>query len=407
MAKTLINVLNDLQLKQFMKGKDPIHVCDGQKLWFTLSKAGTASWTFVYRKDNKKHELTIGNYPEIGLKDARNLAAGFRTAVALGGHPAKDKAEGKRQSKAIVWTTATLAEDYRKKRLVPGEEYAENTVKYRNYDLDNVVIPRLGRRPVAEVTGADVVQMLLEQGDTWTISKRVLTTTKKLFDHAAGLKIVTTNPCAGIEIRSLFGKRPPVKTRVMLSNDDLRKLLAEVDTLGTQNSLALRLLLFTCVRTSELVEAEWKEFDLANAVWEVPDERTKTRTGFVVPLSPPVVQWLEELKVISGGSRYVLPARDERRDGKPITTRTLWAAIDRAFDAGRLTMTKFTPHDVRSTGKGHMAELGIPDHISELVLGHALTGMQAIYDVSKKIPQKRDALNRYAEFLLSLAPAIQ
>jgi integrase len=404
MAKTLIKVLTDVQLRHWVKQNKPVAKADGQNLWFTLSKAGTASWILRYRKDGKRPELTIGNYPDISLTEARKLAGQHRASIDLGIDPAKEKAVKKEKAQTKEWTIAALAEDYRTKQLT-ATQFAEVTLYYRNSDLDRVIIPRLGKRTVASVTGLDVVQMLQDQGDTWTISKRVLTTATKLFDHAAGLRIVQINPCIGIRLTSLLGQRPAIKKRVMLSESNLRTLFKEIDTLGTLNSLALRILLATCVRTNELTQARWEDIDLAKGTWDVWDEQTKTRTGFQVPLSPLAIGWFKELKQLSGNSPYVLPSRIARKDHPTVDPRTLWAALERAFKTKRLTVRKFTPHDTRSTAKGHMLDLGISEHVSELALNHAIPGMSGIYDVRKEIPEKRDAMNRWADFLAGLMPS--
>jgi integrase len=401
MAK-LLHLLTHPELRQWQKQGVPVAKSDGGGLTFTLSAAGTASWTLRYYQNGKRRELTLGNYPDITLAEARRLASVHRAAVDGGADPAKEKATSKEKVAAVEWTIERLAEDYRTKRLAPGS-FAAGTLYYRNGDLTRVIIPKLGSRAVASVTGQDIVQMLREADDTWTISKRVLTTASKMFDHAAGLRLITIDPCAGVSLVSLFGPRPPIKRRVMLSADDLRTLLASMDTLGTANGLALRILLATCVRTSELVSAQWGNIDLEKGSWFVPDELTKTRTGFLVPLTPPVVGWFRELHVIAGDSPFVLPARIARKAGESITTRTLWAAITRAFDTGRLTITKFTPHDTRSTAKGHMRNLGISEFDTERALSHAIGGVSGIYDVREEIPEKRHALTVWANFLLSLS----
>ena len=377
---------------------------DGENLWFSLSKAGTASWVLRYRIKGKRPELTIGNYPDISLTEARRLAGQYRAEIDKGIDPAQEKATAKQKARTKEWTVAMLAEDYRTKQLVPGQ-FAEVTLYYRNLDLKNAIVPKLGKRTVASITGQDIVQMIQDNKDTWTISKRVLTTATKLFDHAAGLRIVHINPCIGIRLPSLLGPRPPIKQRVMLQEADLRTLLATIDTLGTENSLALRLLLATCVRGSELVQAKWEDVDLDKLTWYVPKGNTKMRKGFYVPIAPTAAGWFKELRALAGDSPFVLPARDTRRAGSHINARTLWAAITRAFDTGRFSVKKFTPHDTRSTAKGHMANMEIPDYVSEMALNHVVQGMQAIYDVRTEIPEKRDAMNRWASYLETLMPS--
>lgn len=404
MPKLLHHALTDIQLKRWVAAKTPLAKADGGNLYFTLSKAGTASWILrVSTGAGKRDELTLGNYPDIGLSEARKLAGAHRAAIDQGINPAKEKAARKKAAANPVWTIKKLAEDYSAKRLVL-EAFGKGTLYYRKADLKNVIVPRLGSQPVKDVTGQDVVKMLRDTHTSWTVSKRVLTTAAKLFEHAAGLHLVHINPCTGISLTSLFGPRPAIKKRVMLSKDDLRTLLREIDSLGTVNATAFRLLLATCVRTNELTQARWENVNLETGSWYVPDEATKTRNGFLVPLTPPVIEWFRELKKVAGDSPYVLPARDVRRQGQPITERTLWAAIDRAFADGRLTVQKFTPHDTRSTAKGHMRNLGISHEDSERALNHVIPGMAGIYDVRDELPEKRRALQAWSDFLLTLSP---
>lgn len=401
MAKQL-HTLTDIQLRQWIKQATPIKgVSDGGGLTFTLSEAGTASWVLRYRSNGARRELTLGNYPDISLGDARKLASQHRAAVDRGEDPAAAKAAKKKEAATPKWTISKLAEDYRSKRLTP-EAFASVTRYYRNRDLDRVIIPRLGSMPVEDVTGKDVVRMLREANETWTISKRVYDTANGMLKHAAGLHLIDVNPCAGVDLRALFGERPPVKERVMLSTDDLRTLFATADKLGTLNALTLRILFATCVRSRELTAARWEDIDLEAGSWFVPDEATKTRNGFYVPLTAPVVGWFRELKVLAGDSPWVLPARVARKADQPITARTLWAAITRAFDDGRLKITKFTPHDARSTAKGHMRNLGVSEYDSERALNHVVGGVAGIYDVRKELPEKRRALEVWTSFLLSL-----
>lgn len=400
MAK-LSHTLTDTQLRHWIKQRKQVSQSDGAGLTFTLSVAGTASWILRYYSQGKRRELTLGNYPDIPLSEARKLASSHRAAVDGGANPAKEKALKKQKVAATEWTIKRLAEDYKTKRLVEAS-FAVGTLYYRNTDLNNTIIPLIGSRDVASITGQDIVKMLLDADHTWTVSKRLLTTASKLFEHAAGLQLVNINPCAGVSLLSLFGPRPTIKKRVMLSKEELSILLSTLDTLGTENGLALRILLATCVRTNELVLARWEDINLDVGTWFVPDLNTKTRQGFLVPLVPPVVEWFKHLHALSAGSPFVLPARISRKQGETITTRTLWAAITRAFDTGRLTVTKFTPHDTRSTAKGHMRNLGISDKLTEVALSHAPQGMNAIYDVRTEIPEKRIALNTWANFLLSL-----
>jgi integrase len=403
MAKTT-NLLNDLQLRRMLAAGVAIAKSDGDGLTFTLSKAGTASWVLRYRlPGGRRKEITLGNYPDLSLSGARESARALRVQIDKGQDPAADKRESKSREMQ-AWTVAELVTDYREKVLRP-DAYAPVTIYYREADISKAVLPKLGSWQVTRLSSVDIVRILKESGRTWAMTKRLLTTISKLMDHACGLTIIAANPCAGIKMDAMLGKRPKAKTRTMLSVDDLRLLLKDIDAIGRENALALLVLLATCVRGVELVKAKKEDFDLDSGTWWVPDANVKTRSGFLVPLVPVVVEWVRELMSLSGESQYLLPARRADRKAKHGDTHvgrtTLWAGINRAFQRGDLDIQRFTPHDTRSTAKGHMRNMGISREISEIALNHKLKGMEGIYDVREEIPERRRALTLWADFLLS------
>lgn len=409
MAKRGINQLDDLQIRRLVTKGEAAAKSDGSGLTFTLSKAGTATWVLRYMLAGKPKELTIGNYPDISLGAARKVARERRVEIDNGKDPAALKQSEKVQN-LYAWTIKTLAHDFRDKALVVPA-FAAQTIYYRKWDLENIIVPRLGAILVSKVTPIEIVQMLKATKRSWTIQKRILTSTKKMFDHAVGCQIIQVNPCLAISLTALMGPRPPVKRRIMLTEDELRHLLVGLEELGLENSLAFRIMLCTCVRTTEMIKAEWEHIDFDKGTWFVPDESVKTRVGFLVPLVPQVMEWLKLLKVLAGSSKWVLPTRrrSKARVGMGdlhVGTTTLWAAIDRALNRGALVMRKFTPHDTRSTAKGHMRNLGISREISEIALNHTLKGMEGIYDVREEIPERRDALEKWAAFVMACSVAV-
>ncbi|MFY3647046.1 tyrosine-type recombinase/integrase [Achromobacter xylosoxidans] len=399
-----MNLLDDIQLRRWIAAGERIARSDGDGLTFTLSAAGTATWVLRYRLGGPQKEVTIGNYPDVTLAEARKTARKLRAAIDRGDDPAVEK----RQEKARVTKIATvrqLIEDFKGKKL---GGLAADTVRYRIWDLDKIILPKLGPLPVDQVQPADVVHMLETANRTWTISKRILTSAKMLFAHACGLRLINVNPVVGIDLVALRGPRPPVRRRVMLTESELRRLLAGIEDIGTENALALRILLATCVRSIELATARWEYVDLDAGRWIVPEENVKVRRAFMVPLTPTVVGWFRQLQELAGTSEWVLPARQERRRRNQggdthVGKTTLWAAIQRAFERGDIDIRRFTPHDTRSTAKGHMRNLGVSNEVSELALNHKLKGMEGVYDVREDIPERRVALELWAAFLDSCA----
>ena len=376
----------------------PLARSDGDGLTFTLSKSGTASWILRYRYGGRVRELTLGNYPDLGLAAARKIAREKRVEIDQGGDPAADK----RRAVSLAlkdWTVRRLIEDYREKILADlGKStqsgYGRNLLRIEN---------RLGALAVSQISSMDIVELIEYVDAPWSESRMLLSTARMLFRHAAGRKLVPANPCAGIELAALLGRRPPVRLRLMLSEAELKTLFGA--EMNRENCLAVRLLLGTAVRSDELRNARWEQFDFAASVWSVPS--TKTGPGMQIPLSEPVVTWLKELKTLSGDSAYILPSRAERRKAKfggdaPINPNTIGAAIEFWITEHAPAIRRFTPHDLRSTAKSHMRALGIGRDITEMCLNHKLPGIEGIYDVHTYFPERREALAIWGAYLQRL-----
>jgi site-specific recombinase XerD len=397
MAKRGSNLLTDLQIRRWIAAGEPVAKSDGDGLTFTLSAAGTATWVLRYRFANRSRELTIGNYPDIGLGAARKLASEQRVAIDKGQDPAAQK-RAERQQRDAAWTVRRAVIDF-KEKVVDAGQLSARTRKAKHWDLDNIILPRLAPLNIQDVTPSDIVDMLDRCGRTWTMQNRFLTNVGQVFDHAIGRQLIRVNPAAGIKLKALMGPRPAVRKRVMLKEDELRKLLASADDIGVENALALKILLATCVRTWELITARWEHVDLDRGTWLIPADKVKTRVAFLVPITPTVAAWFRELRRLAGESPWVLPARNSRRGDSHVGRSTLGSAISKAFERGDLKISRFTPHDTRSTAKGHMRNLGVSREISEIALNHTLKGMEGIYDVREEIPERRKALELWASFL--------
>jgi integrase len=376
----------------------PLARSDGGGLTFTLSAAGTATWTLRYRTAGRARELTIGNFPDIGLADARKIAREKRAEVDRAGDPAADK----RRAKALAlkdWTMRMLIEDYREKILAylgvsTQKGYGRSLVRIQS---------RFGSYAVGQVTSLDIVEMLEAIALPWNESRMLLTTARMLFKHAAGRKLVVTNPCVGIDLTALRGKRPSIRRRLMLSRDEL-SVLMDAD-LNRENALAVRVLLGTAARSGELRTATWADIDFDNDVWSIPT--SKTGPGIQVPISGPVRVWLQALKHLAGNSAFVLPVRGNYKNAsstgdRPINANTIGAAIEFWLTRHKPAIRRFTPHDLRSTAKSHLRSLGVARDISEMCLNHKLPGIEGIYDVHTYFDERKEALALWGNVLIEI-----
>ena len=390
-------LLSDLQIRHWIKAATPLAKADGNGLTFTLSAAGVAGWILRYRHGGRRRELTIGRYPDIGLADARGLAMIKRAEIMQGRNPAADKQKAKATA-AKDWTVRELVKDYRAKKLV---SLAESTQTSYGRHLKRVE-KKLGALTVREIEASDVVALIEASALTWGESNMLLITTKCLFTHACGKRLINANPCHGIMLSALLGERPPQRKRLMLTKDELHLLLNA--GMRQHNALSIRILLSTAVRSAELYKAKWEDVHLDEARWHIP--KSKTGPAMDIPLAPVVLKWFAELHELAGESAYVLPARSRGRAARNggdthVSKDSIRAAIGYWLATEKPAVRSFTPHDLRSTMKSHMRALGVPRDISEMCLNHKLSGVEGIYDRHTYFDERKEALQKWAQFLVA------
>ncbi len=398
-----IDKLSDQQLRRWIKAGVPVAKADGNGLTFTLSAAGTAAWVLRYRHGGKPRELTLGQYPDVSLKLARQRAGEARAVIQAGADVARERQRQKAESVAAK-SFRQLAADYMAKATL-----APSTRKQRTQHVNGVICPRLGNVPARDVTTADVVSLIESVGRTKTgnVAELVFTALSEIFKHGLARHAVTANPCAGVSVAAIIGKTEPRRQRLKLTEAELRAVLPALPTIGTDNALAVKLLLLTCTRIGELARAEWAHVDFDRAEWFVPDANSKTGKGFTVPLAPAALACFKALQPLACGSKFVLPARQTRRTRNhggaevPFEQRTLNAMLHKLCDALGAKVRRFTPHDLRSTARSHLAALGVNLIVAERCLNHSLGGLVAVYDQHDYMTERRAALETWASFVLA------
>jgi len=407
-----MGTLTDVRIRSWIKVGAPVARADGGGLTFTLSAKGTAAWVLRYRFDGKPRELTIGRYPDITLAKARELATEARAKIQQGVDVAREKQKS-RIDRAAAKSFRQLATDYMEKRF---PDLAENTIKQRRHHIENVILPKLGNLAARDVTTSDVVALIETVGKrSQSVAELVFTAVSEIFKHAVARHAVTANPCAGISVSAICGKPIPKRLRLNLSAEELRVILPALPLIGDQNALAVKILLATCTRIGELTRAKWADFNFERAEWFVPDAISKGGKGFFVPLTPPVVRWFRELQEFSCGSAFVLPARQSRRrknsggdthfEQRAINSmlHKLCDKLEAAHLQGETatSVRRFTPHDLRSTARSHLAKLGVHVIVAERCLNHSLGGLIAVYDQHDYMTERRTALELWTDFILA------
>lgn len=391
-----MGALNDIQIRHWIKAAAPVAKSDGDGLTFTLSAAGTASWVLRYRYGGKQREKTIGKFPDISLKKARELASADRVRIQQGMDVGREKQiEKHEQIKAM--TVKSLVADYEEK-VLPG--LAASTGVSRRQKIRTYIFPAIGHLTARDVSGADLVDLLERVNAKHPKQvKEVLSVVKTIFDHAQSKKIIDINPAVGISHKAISGVAGRAgSTRIMLNDDEIKALLTALGKANRTVEFVTRILLSTAVRIQALMLAEWAHVDFEKKTWLIPPgDGRKSIREFVVPLTEQVIGYFQELKKIAGRSDYVVPVIKKRKEGDyPMQPGSVNHALERVCADLGDKIRAFSPHDLRSTARSHLSALGVPVAIAERCLNHTLGGLIAVYDQHDYLVERRKALEQWS-----------
>jgi integrase len=353
-----------------------------------VSSSGRRTWLVRYRiKGHKaKGSMSLGTVEDVDLADARGLAKDALRAAEKGTDPAEPKRR-ERHAETFSELTKCYIEEYAKKR--------KRSWKADERIIKHDLLPVLGNMKSLAIRRADVRQVLraIMDRDAPIMANRTLATLRKIFAWAIAEEVgsVEHNPCAGVQ-------RPaPERSRErVLSPDEIRVLWKALDSppagMPHRCALALKLQLVTGQRKGEIVSAEWANIDRdGERVWTIPAENAKNGSSHRVPLSGLALDLLEEIKKLSGESRWLFPSP---AGDKHMTARAINHAVIRTLDKLGIG-DDVTPHDLRRSAASHMTSIGISRFIVGRILNHAERGVTAVYDRHSYDREKRRALDAW------------
>jgi len=394
--------LTALAAERAHRSGEPVLLSDGDGLYLRKQTRDGASWTLRYRFAGREHWLTLGHYPDMSLADARIEARQARVLLDKQQDPfsVRRAAEAEQRQRGSF---RELCEEWFRNEIA-GRRLKHPSVPRRH--LDKYLLPKLARTAAADVTPSDIARVIDEiKGRAPTTANDLLRFARRIFAFGVRRRMVLKNPAADFSPR-LDGGGTERPRRRALSLDELAQLfekIRETPSFGTDNGVALKLLLALCVRKGELLGARWEEFDLDSkmplgAVWHLPASRTKTGAALDIPLVPAVVQWLREIKTLDAGSEYLFPKRRrDRRERVPhVGLDTLNAALQRV----QHRLPSFTLHDLRRTARTQLGALGVRREVAERCLGHAIRGVEGTYDRHDYFKERRSALEQWTGLLM-------
>ena len=388
--------LSDLQIKSAKAGEKPQRLFDGGGLYIEISTAGGKLWRLKYRFDGKEKRLALGDYPSVGLKEARKRRDEARSLLSMDIDPGEVKrAQKAGRREAAANSFEVTARRWHEKNLSGWtESYSTKTIRL----LERDIFPWLGMRPVVELEAPEFLKTVrrIEGRGHVDTAHRALQLCGQVMRFAVAEGLASRDPTG-----DLRGALSSVETTHMASvNDPVRvgEILGMFDAFegSYQVQCALKLAPMVFTRPGELRMARWAHINLDEAIWSIPGENMKMREPHLVPLARQAVEILKDMHPYSGHLEFVFPGgRDPKR---PMSDAAVNAAMRRL---GIDTQNELTGHGFRSMARTILHErLGYEPDVIEQQLAHKTPGpLGAAYNRAKFIDKRTEMMQAWADYL--------
>lgn len=390
--------LTDKAIRNAKPSEKPRKLSDGSGLYLLLQPNGARWWRFKYRHSGKEKLLSLGTYPDTGLKDAREKCATARKLMANGVDPGEQrKAEKAAGVERGANSFEVIAREWVTKQSGTWVPTHTSKIMLR---LENDLFPWIGARAIAELTAPDILNCLrrVEARGAVESAHRILQNCSQIFRYAIATGRTARDPAA--DLRGALTPVKPTHHSAITDPSAVGGLLRSIDayhgSLVTRCALQLAPLLF--VRPGELRQAEWAEFDLDAGQWNIPAERMKMREPHLVPLASQAVAILRELHAFTSQSRYVFPSARTRQ--RPMSNNAVLSALRRMGYA----KDEMSGHGFRAMARTILDEVlhVRPDYI-EHQLAHAVRDPNGrAYNRTAHLRDRKAMMQQWADYLDSL-----
>lgn len=376
---------------------------DGNGLYLKVTKTGSTSWIFRYKMNYKSRDMGLGPYPEIGLAEAREQTARARLLILEGTDPLEMRKAAQEALKSVEKAPASfqaVAEEYVESHRA-GWKNAKHAQQWTN-TLSTYAYPVIGDLAPDEVTTQHILEILKDIWNTKTeTASRVRNRIELILDaaKAKGLR-AGENPARW---RGHLDKLLPKRSKVQITKHhpalfwkSVPGFMLELSALAGSTYRAMEMTILTAMRSSEVLNAQWGEIDLAERVWTIPAARMKTPRDHRVPISDALYGLLAKLPHLDD-SPFLFPGQ---RPGKPLSNMAMLMALR------RMNYAHITMHGFRSSFRDWAGETtSHPRDVCEQALAHSIgNAVEAAYRRGDLFEKRRHLMADWSDFALSGIP---
>jgi len=390
-----MNKLNAKQLQTLPK--DKYH--DGNGLYISISKPGRGKWSFRYTINKKSREMGFGSYPDVSLSEARQLLFNNKQLLSKKIDPIdeKNRVEVLRQQQNKKFSD--IANLYIETKKKPEWTNPKSEQQWRN-TLNTYVYPILDSKPLNDINRNDIISVLHPIWRDKTETARRIQ--QRLFLIFAFAKIrewyTHDNPASWKEHLYHILPNPfkinKVKHHAFLRHEEVNRFYNELFEIDLFSVYALRLLILTITRTSEVIKSKFEQFDLDKGIWTLPYYNMKARKEHKVPLSNEAISIIKLMRK-KHNHEYVFhnPAT-----GKHISNGAMLVFIKKRFPHFKITV-----HGFRTTFRTWAEEQGKYQHYAiKFSQSHQLPDkVEKAYMRTDLMPERKIIMNDWEKYVLS------
>lgn len=382
--------LNDTKIKALKPKSKPYKVFDGEGLFIYVTEKGLKKWRIKYYYGGKEKIYTIGEYPQVSLREARAKVLELKQMLRQGMNPVVEMKENAPENSI---TFKEIAVDWLEKQTAKWSPDYKQTIKYR---LEHYIYGQIGSMNIKKITAPQVLAILrkLEEKGKNDITRRLLCIVSQVFRYGVACGVCGSDPCRDLNGALAFHKSTP---RAAITDPKevgqfMRNIMAY--PLGTVRQ-AMLWNAYTFCRPGEVRRAEWAEIDFEKRLWIIPPEKMKMKREHRVPLPRQCFDILEEQKGLD--DKYIFPSV---RKGRCLSDNGMLVAI-RSMGYEK---DKMCAHGFRAMASTLLNELGYRPDIIEISLAHGdINKVRAAYNRAEYMEERRKMLQEYADYLDSLA----
>ena len=386
--------LTDVAIRTAKPREKPYKLYDGRGLLLLINPNGSRWWRFRYRIAGREKALSLGVYPDVGLKKARSRLEEVRTLVADGVDPAKVRKQAKQQ---LAHSVEGVAREW----FATKTQWAESHAKKVLSRLETWVYPALGSRPITSITATDVLEVLrrIEKRGTVETAHRILGYCSAICRYAVATQRADRD--VTVDLRGALQTPATNHFAAILEPAALGGLLRAIrEYRGTYPvQCALILTPHLIVRPGELRRMEWAEIDVDQRIWTIPSTKMKGKRSHLVPLSDQSLAILDELRPLTANGQFVFPSLSNK--SRPMSENTVNSALRRLG----YSKEEVCAHGFRASARTLMDEV-LHERIDviEHQLGHQVRdALGTAYNRTTFLDERRAMMTRWSNYLDSLA----